>query len=170
MEEYDPATDTWTTKTNMKKARFSLSTCVLNGKIYAIGGDPGSSEGTYVGLATVEVYDPATDTWTTKTNMPTARGYLSASVVNGKIYAIGGGRTLSTSGLSTVEEYDPVADIWTTKTNMPTARFFLSTNAVNNKIYAIGGSVKAWPSWQACSKLEEYHPSSDTSSVGNPSW
>jgi len=118
----------------------------------------------------VEEYDSTTDTWTTKTKMPTARGYLSASAVNGKIYAIGGGRTLSTSGLSTVEEYDPVADTWTTKTKMPTARFFLSTSAVNDNIYAFGGSVSSWPSWQACSTLEEYDPSSDPTSVRNPSW
>ena len=43
------------------------------------------------------------DTWTKRTDMPTARNYLSTGAVNGKIYAIGG-----TDGgyLSTVEEYD----------------------------------------------------------------
>jgi hypothetical protein len=58
--------------------------------------------------STVEAYDPVTDTWTKKTNMPTVRSYLSTSQVNGKIYAIGGG--LNTSGVlakGIVEEYDP---------------------------------------------------------------
>ena len=59
---------------------------------------------------------------------------------------------------------------WTTKTDMPTSRFFLSTSAVNENIYAFGGSVSSWPSWQACSTLEEYDPSSDLTSVRNPSW
>ena len=42
--------------------------------------------------------------WTRKADMPTARRWLSTSVVNGKIYAIGGcaGQTI----LSTVEVYD----------------------------------------------------------------
>ena len=58
-----------------------------NGKIYAIGG---GLQG--VGFSTVEEYDPATDTWTKKADMPTGRFALSTSVVNGKIYAIGGNR------------------------------------------------------------------------------
>jgi N-acetylneuraminic acid mutarotase len=83
---------------------------VVNGKIYAIGGAL-----TYPGgppLSTVEEYDPATDTWTRKADMPTARAYLSTSAVNGKIYAIGG--TLINPawyrGISTVEEYNPATN------------------------------------------------------------
>ncbi|MBI1927374.1 hypothetical protein HYR99_24440 [Candidatus Poribacteria bacterium] len=44
--------------------------------------------------------------WTKKANMPTARCCLSTSVVNGKIYAIGGAQRWPEM-LSTVEEYDP---------------------------------------------------------------
>ena len=71
--------------------------------------------------------------------MPTAREMLSSSVVNGKIYVIGGGKTGGTMA-STVEEYDPATDTWTKKADMPTARWRLSTRAVNGKIYAIGGA------------------------------
>ena len=59
-------------------------------------------------MSTVEVYDPATDTWVKGPDMPTARGCYSTSVVNGKIYVIGG--TLNPSSwmpISTVEVYDP---------------------------------------------------------------
>ncbi|MHC4595708.1 MAG: Kelch repeat-containing protein [Planctomycetota bacterium] len=158
VEEYDPETDTWTTKADMPTARFGLSTCAVNGKIYAIGGDPGNSDATYIGLPTIEEYDPVMDTWTRKSDMPTARGYLSTSAVNGKIYAIGGGlRLVRTYGLSTVEEYDPVTDTWITKADMPTRRFFLVSSVVNNKIYVIGGAVGPHP-WPACPTVEEYDP------------
>jgi len=109
------------------------------------------------GISTVEAYDPATDTWTQKADMPTARGYLSTSVVNGKIYAIGGTPGSWGEMLSTVEEYDPVTDTWTTKDDMPTARCMLSTSVVDWKIYAIGGNVQYWP-WTVTSKVEEYNP------------
>lgn len=33
----------------------------------------------------VEVYDPATDTWDAVAPMPTARGFLAAAVVGGKL-------------------------------------------------------------------------------------
>ncbi|MBI1925875.1 hypothetical protein HYR99_16695 [Candidatus Poribacteria bacterium] len=158
VEEYDPATDTWTKKSDMPTARSALSTSVVNGKIYVIGG-----YGTgWTPLRTVEEYDPVTDTWTKKSDMPTARGFLAASVVNGKIYAIGGyeGFILSTSTLSTVEEYDPVTDTWTKKSNMPAVRGFLAASVVNGKIYTIGGDTSH--NGPALSTVEEYDPATDT--------
>jgi len=40
----------------------------------------------------MEIYDPATDTWSTAVDMPTARGDFGTCAVNGRIYAFGGGR------------------------------------------------------------------------------
>jgi N-acetylneuraminic acid mutarotase len=150
VEAYDPATDTWTTKTPMPTTRAFLATSVVNGKIYAIGG--ALSGGSSI-LSTVEEYDPATDTWATKTSMPTRRTtVLAASAVNGIIYVIGGVRFGSV--ISTVEAYDPATDTWTEKTPMPRARGFLATSAVNGKIYAIGGSLG--DPWSGISRVEEY--------------
>ena len=157
VEEYDPATDSWTTKASIPGGKHWLSTSVVDGKIYAIGGKVIANA-----WATVEEYDPATDTWTRKTNMPTARWGLSTSVVDGNIYAIGG--TSGWSGappmriFSTMEEYDPATDTWTKKPDMPTERCLLSTSAVNGKIYAIGGSLGGWASFVATSTVEEYNP------------
>ena len=36
----------------------------------------------------VEEYDPKTDTWTKKANMPTVRSEFSVGVVDGRIYAM----------------------------------------------------------------------------------
>jgi RNA polymerase sigma factor (sigma-70 family) len=92
------------------------------------------------------------DTWTKKTDMPTARSYTSSSVVNGKIYVIGG--YTDKDILSTVEEYDPVKDTWTDKANMSTARCGLTTSVLNGKIYAIGGYANGGP----VTSIEEYDP------------
>jgi N-acetylneuraminic acid mutarotase len=97
--------------------------------------------------------------WTQKADMPTARGYLSTSVVNGKIYAIGGGPSALQAGVSTVEEYDPTTDSWTRKADMPTPRWSLSTSVVNGKIYAIGG---AQGSPKGLRTVEEYDPATDS--------
>ena len=101
VEEYDPATDTWTRKAAMPTARTCLSTSAVDGKIYAIGGSPGYGQW-YQGLSTVEEYDPATDTWTRKADMPTARSGLVTCAVNGKMYAIGGWADSNWTGISTV--------------------------------------------------------------------
>jgi len=90
----------------MPTARIGLSTCVADGKIYAMGGcrNPyDSSE-----FATVEAYDPATDTWTIMAEMQFRRKALASASVNGKIYGIGGQPVAGWNApLSTVEEYDP---------------------------------------------------------------
>jgi len=142
---------TWTKKTDMPTARTMVATCVVGGKIYAIAGvDPAFS--------TVEEYDPETDTWAKKASMPTARVLEKAlSVVNGKIYAIGGFRAGEI--FSTVEEYDPETDTWAKKASMPTARGHAAACAVNGKIYAIGGYTANVP---GLATVEEYDPVTDT--------
>jgi len=166
VEEYDPATDTWTEKAPMPTARFVFSTSVVDGKIYAIGGVlRATAGGAEPRTSVVEAYDPATDTWTTKTPMPTTRAFLATSVVNGKIYAIGGALSGGSSILSTVEEYNPATDTWTTKAPMPTARTtVLATSAVNGIIYVIGGVRYG----TVISTVEAYDPATDTWTTKTP--
>ncbi len=142
----------WKSKTSMPTARMALAvTAGTNGKIYAIGGWNGSY------LATVEEYNPTTDTWTTKASMPTPRADLGVTTANGKIYAIGGGINGPHYGI--VEEYDPSTNTWTRRANMPTAREFLAvTTGANGKIYAIGGVTNSG----TVSTVEEYDPMTDT--------
>jgi N-acetylneuraminic acid mutarotase len=166
VEEYDPVTDTWMTKTDIPTARGCAAASVVNGKIYVIGGAPA----TPLTTPTVEEYDPATDTWTKKADMPTSRCFFSASVVDGKIYAIGGWTEIPQRRvLSTVEEYDPATDTWTRKTDMPAMRGLLSTSVVDGRIYAIGGVVGSEDgscehpiAAYAVSTVEEYDPVTDT--------
>ncbi len=91
VEEYDPATDTWTTRVSMPTARDALGVAAAtNGKIYAVGGT-GWPGGGPVCYGTVEEYDPATDTWTTRASLPYCREYPGAvGASNGKLYVIGG--------------------------------------------------------------------------------
>ena len=87
----------------------------------------------------LEVYDPVTDTWSTKANMPTGRHGLAAVPIFGLLYAVGG---QNSQGLSKkLEVYDPVTDDWSTLDDMSTARRWLAAAAIDGKIYAAGGEV-----------------------------
>jgi N-acetylneuraminic acid mutarotase len=86
VEEYDPNANKWTKKTEMLTPRYFLSTCVMNERIYAIGGIGSGHEP----LPTVEIYDPVTDTWTKEQDLPNGRYNFAATSINGKIYVIGG--------------------------------------------------------------------------------
>jgi RNA polymerase sigma factor (sigma-70 family) len=142
---------TWAKKADMPTAR-TCPTAEVDGKIYAIGG---TRDMEITPLSIVEEYDPKTDTWTKKADMPTPRMYLTASAVNGKIYAIGGKNPKAGDfESSTVEEYDPKTNIWTKKADMPTPRALHSASVVNGKIYVIGSGM-------ALQTVEEYNPIAD---------
>jgi len=149
-EAYDPATNTWTSKTIMPTARNWCTSSAVNNVIYVIGGYNGSM------LAINEAYDPVTDTWVAKTGMSTPRDHHTSSVVNNVIYVIGG-HDLS-GPFATNEAYDPATDTWTTKTSMPTARFGLTSSVVNNVIYVIGGHNGS----VVVNINEAYDPATDT--------
>ena len=131
------AAEFWTLKANMPTPRRGLSCSVVDGKIYAIGGADSRNDG----VSSVEAYDPAMNQWTTKASMkasiPTGRVGMSTSVVDGKIYAIGGSAGFPIFYL--VEAYDPVTDTWTRKADLPSPRFALASAVVDGRIYAIGG-------------------------------
>ena len=142
-EIYDPATGAWSTGTPLETARSGLAAVTgPDGLIYAIGG-VADAGGNPAYLGTVEVYDPATGTagaWAPGPAMPTARENLSACVLGGLIYAIGGD---APGGLGTVEVLDPVAQMWRTLPPLPAlpaVRTSLAASAgPDGLIYAIGG-------------------------------
>ena len=112
-----------------------------------------------VSLGSPSITSAVEDIWTRKTDMPTSRLGLSTSVVNGKIYAIGGGYSVDGPHSRITQEYDPVADTWTSKSDMPTGRIGHAASVVDGKIYVIGGDLNTRVSG---STVEEYDPVTDT--------
>ena len=160
VEAYDPLTDTWTKKKSMLTRRLGLGVSVVNGKLYAVGGMTSGSDFWSGAHSSIEVYDPEKDSWVIKTAMPTPRVWLSTSVVDGKIYAIGGA-SVTKEPLSTVEMYDPIANTWATKSPMPTARIAHAAAVVEGIIYVFGGgTINASPG--GFSVVEAYDPAMDT--------
>ena len=159
----------WMPRTDMPTARFNFGTSIVDGKVFVIGGEVDKFGDTAV--ATVEMYDPKTDTWEQRADMPTARAGVSTLVVDGKIYAIGGGerqkiqvgRAWRNSGklLPTIEMYDPVTDTWIQKADMPVPRSSNSTCIVDGKIYIIGG-VAANRKQGRLDSVDIYDPATDT--------
>ena len=173
VEMYDPETDAWERKADMPTKRSGVAVSVVDGKIYAIGGEETKKVPRYKGwiheakgLPTVEMYDPATDTWTQKADMPTPRKTRTC-VVDGKIYAIGGlaaDPTVEREQLATVEVYDPATDSWTSARSMHHARYWAALSVVNGEIYATGGTgpspIRSEPD-PYLSSVEVFNPKTD---------
>lgn len=139
----------WKILDSIPTARSGLGIAVVEGKIYAIGGQ---NYLTY--FDTNEMYDPDINTWATKASMPTARSNFGIAVVDNKIYVIGGGSAIN-------EVYDPETDIWETKASMNIARTGLSASVVAGKIYVIGGN-RGKPSYGEVPATGVYDPATDT--------
>jgi hypothetical protein len=105
-ELYDPASGTWTATGSMIDARiWPTITLLPDGRVLVAGGTigPWHSDGSYVGLASAELYDPASGTWTATADMGTPRGVFNATLLlDGRVLVAGGGP----NGTS-AELYDP---------------------------------------------------------------
>jgi hypothetical protein len=106
---YDPASNTYTTLAPAAFATYSSAAAYLNGRIYKIAGCP--TIGCPSPIASVEVYDLVTQSWSTVANYPTADGILGAVSDAGFIYAAGGvdGTPIY---FSKTYRYDPIAVSW----------------------------------------------------------
>ena len=85
----------------------------------------------------------AQDSWTYKTTMPTARGFVSGCALEGKIYVIGGFPT-HFSVTSVVESYDPLTDSWSRLASLPSGRCGHATCSFDGKVYVSGDHMLNW--------------------------
>ncbi|MCW3996276.1 MAG: hypothetical protein NWE98_09065 [Candidatus Bathyarchaeota archaeon] len=155
---YDPVTDSWETKASMPTARYGLQAQVVNNKIYLIGGRTllGYNEG-YEELNVTEVYDPASDTWSTGAPMPDKAGYVSA-MIDDKIFVIG----------SKTQIYDPKTDTWSIGAS-PTEKIVLGANGESATAAATTGEVAPKRIYvYDGSSLQVYDPQIDSWTSGTP--
>lgn len=101
------------------------------------------------------MYDSETNTWYSKSGIPTKRNGASASTINDKIYVIGGFDNKSET-CNTNECYDTTNNSWSTKAVIPTSRRWFSLNTIDKKFYAIGGLYDS--SVNATDVNEQYDP------------
>ncbi|MDP2054231.1 MAG: kelch repeat-containing protein, partial [Acidobacteriota bacterium] len=109
----------------------------MDGLLYVIGGTRQCS----VDLASGEVYDLATDSWSPIAPMTTPRANFGIAAVNGRLFVFGG-LYPSNGGvtLASVESYDPQTDTWTVLAPMPQPRRAMMAGAIDGIIYIAGGS------------------------------
>jgi N-acetylneuraminic acid mutarotase len=151
---------TWTTQAGMPNPLSALAAAPgPNGLLYTFGGAGNSTIGNGA-QNTVQAYDPAADTWTTRAGMPTARyGLAAAPGPDGLLYAIGGfpfGEGITNA----TEAYDPATDTWATHASMPTARANLAAALGRNGLIYVFGGVDV--SGAALNTVEAYNPATDT--------
>ena len=144
VEVYDTQTHTWQRGADMPTPRTNAQAAVVNDTIFVFGGWNGPENHALRKYpVSVEAYNPQTDTWIQKKDMPVPRVNFGVGVSDGNIYVIGGVTRIGFERINRVDVYHPATDTWVKGREMPTPREFLRVEVVSNRIYAIGGL--GWP-------------------------
>jgi N-acetylneuraminic acid mutarotase len=152
-ELYDPRTGTWSVTGSLSGAHGGTATLLPDGKVLVAGGNSsvlvvepniGGPAPDALTLASAEVYDPDTGSWTVIGSMTEARiGYTATLLADGTVL-VAGGRRNDTSGtrlLASAELFDPGSGSWTVTTGMLTARAgHTATLLPDGTVLVTGGS------------------------------
>jgi len=112
----------WVTKAPIPTARNHVGAGAIDGKVYAIGG-AANQDADETALSTVEMYDPATDKWSTAASLPTPRALIMSGVdVFANRVIVGGGETAYNVPTDQVTAYDPTTNTWTQLAKLPQKR------------------------------------------------
>jgi N-acetylneuraminic acid mutarotase len=148
VEEYDPAANTWRPRRSLLLPRNHHVTAAVGDKAYVIGGRVGSAfiSGTSNNVDLVEMYDPATDLWSMRARMPTARSAMGSGVYNNQYIITLGGEGQDQRFLAAfkaAEAYDPALNRWTVLPSMTRQRHGLAAGVVGNRLYAVSGDAQS---------------------------
>jgi len=156
---YNPANDTWTSLTPMPTARATEHMAVyFNGRIYVAGGRTSGAPTENGELATLEIYDVLSNTWTSGSPIPQPLADAYAIVLNDKMYLFGG-FTPSGTANTTTYVYDFISDTWVTAAPSPVGVVDPAVGVCGPLVYMIGGS-NAFLNLQSSNYV--YNPTTDT--------
>jgi N-acetylneuraminic acid mutarotase len=137
---YDRGTDTWLERAQAPRARSKPQAALLGGKLYvfggwATGGDP---------VAEVDVYDPATNAWTTlaATN-PRPRAAAGVAVTGGRVHLVGGCTNANCDTSVDHVVFDSASGTFGTGPAYPQPVAWLSCGGIGAEVYCAGGSDDA---------------------------
>jgi len=130
---------TWQQRAAMPTARTEVGVATLNDKIYVVGGLDGVSRT----LATVEAYNPSTNTWETLPDLPAGRHHTATVAYEGKLYVIGGHEGISFTPKAEVYIFDLISQTWSAGVALPEGRGAHGATVTGNSIYVVGGVTEA---------------------------
>jgi Tol biopolymer transport system component len=172
-ELYDPVSGSWTATGSMASARAGFTATLLpDGKVLVAGGYCCGTGGAGA-LASAELYDPVSGSWTATGSMAAPRtGHTATLLPDGKVLVAGGGaHGHGGPSWASAELYDPVTGSWTATGSMGTPRTWHSaTLQPDGKVLVQGGVDSVSAGMHTLTTAELYDPGSGswTAATGSP--
>lgn len=156
-ELYDPASGTFAATGSMTTTRHAHTATLLNnGEVLIAGGDSGPAASTTY-LASAELYNPASGTFTPTGTMSIAHADHTATLLNNGMVLVAGGRS-SSGPIANAELYDQNLGTFATTQSLTSVRASHSaTLLTNGNVLIAGGGGTAPGSVSSC---ELYLPGS----------
>ena len=136
----------WSTARAVPKPRVHVAGVAYRGRIWIIGGEyHHRHDGD---TTTVQVYDPATDSWTQSVaQLPQARSHheWATFVHDDRIWTVSGvDSSQSPRAQETIYRYDPGADRWDRLDDLPHKLASPGAKIVNGTLHVFGGGIDNW--------------------------
>lgn len=163
------AGNTFVSTTAMREVRQNHTATLLpNGKVLIAGGSDSSGP-----VASAEIYDPATATWTNTGSMSISRASATATLLaNGKVLIAGGisnetfGSTTFTFALNSAELYDPAKGTWKSVSGMHKDRATATATLLPGGNVLVTGGIDNF--YDEPNSAEIYSPDTDTWTTTSP--
>jgi hypothetical protein len=144
-EIYNWHTGAWTPIAHMNTARSAAAAVRLeDGRVMVIGG----ADETFTFLASAEIYDPRTDTWSTDTASMSKPRFedFTAVLLPGRKVLVAGGFGPGFELQNSAEIYDQKTNTWTPTGSMNVARGESATAVLNDgRVLVVGGVSSVGP-------------------------
>lgn len=106
--QYDSGLNRWSMLAKMKVARYKFACAVIDGLLYAAGGNGTRGEN----LSSVEVYDPQNNSWSLIESLRCPRWGCFACGFEGKLYVMGGRSRFTIGHSRLIDVYNPKCHTW----------------------------------------------------------
>ncbi len=139
----------WSKSTAMPEPRAGYASGVLDGKLVIAGGSYWEgTKGNWIKKhfsSSVHAFDPITERWERLPDSPIPFSYASSTVVNQRLYVLGGytGQKENRQILTLEKKGDRY--IWETAGELPDTRLFAWAGSIGGSIYLLGGVQRFEP-------------------------